>query len=83
METWSDRIAALSFAQILLILLALTAARLPLRRRRAAFFVFAYELTGSALKAVALIFLLVRPFLVQTYHIPTRSMLPNSPARNH
>ena len=76
METWSDRIAALSFAQILLILLALTAARLPLRRRRAAFFVFAYELTGSALKAIALIFLLVRPFLVQTYHIPTRSMRP-------
>ena len=76
METWSDRIAALSFAQILLILLALTAARFPLRRRRAAFFVFAYELTGSALKAVAFVFLLARPFLVQTYHIPTRSMLP-------
>lgn len=74
METWSDRIAQLSLWHVLLILLALTAARLPLRRKRAAFFV--YELTGSALKAVAFVFLLARPFLVQTYHIPTRSMLP-------
>ena len=76
METWSDRIASLSLLHILLILLALTAARLPLRRKRAAVFLWADEFLRSALKAVALIFLLVRPFVVQTYRIPTRSMLP-------
>ena len=76
MGTWTDRIAALSFPAILLVLLALTVARVGFRAARAAFFFFLSDLCEAALKAVALIFLIVRPFLLQTYHIPSASMHP-------
>ena len=76
MERWTDAIAALSFPAILLILGILTAARLALRAGRAAAFVFLSELCEAGIKAVALIFLIVRPFLLQTYHIPSGSMHP-------
>jgi signal peptidase I len=50
--------------------------RLILRALRRSFFLFLSELTESALLALALVFLLVKPFILQNYHIPSPSMHP-------
>jgi signal peptidase I len=73
---WTDRIASLSLPVVLGILLALAGVRLSLRGRRALFFRVLCELSEASMKALALIFLLVRPFLVQTYHVSSGSMEP-------
>ncbi len=73
---WTDRIASLSLPVVFGILLALGVVRLSLRGRRALFFRVLCELSEASMKALALIFLLVRPFLVQTYHVSSGSMEP-------
>lgn len=75
-ETWTERIANLSLPTIVLFLAGLTVVRLVLRALKHSFFLFFAELTESAMLAVALVFLLLRPFVLQTYHIPSPSMHP-------
>jgi signal peptidase I len=82
-ETWTERIANLSVPTIVLLLAGLTALRLVLRALRRSFFLFLSELTESAMLAVALVFLLVRPFVLQTYHIPSGSMHPTLQEGDH
>ena len=76
METWTERIANLSLPTVVLALGGLTVVRLILRALRRSFFLFLSELTESALLALALVFLLVKPFILQNYHIPSPSMHP-------
>lgn len=83
MEVWTDRIAAISLPGALLVLTALTAARIVLRATRAAVFRLLAELIESAILAFALVFLLLRPFLIQTYYIPTGSMHPTLREGDH
>ena len=75
-ETWTERIANLSLPTIVLFLAGATVVRLILRALRKSFFLFLSELTESAMLAAALVFLLLRPFVLQTYHIPSPSMHP-------
>jgi signal peptidase I len=82
-ETWTERIANLSVPTIVLLLASLTALRLVLRALRRSFFLFFAELTESAMLAVALVFLLLRPFVLQTYHIPSGSMQPTLRIGDH
>lgn len=82
-ETWTERIANLSVPTIVLLLGGLTALRLVLRALRRSFFLFLSELTESAMLAVALVFLLLRPFVLQTYHIPSGSMHPTLREGDH
>ena len=82
-ETWTERIANLSVPTIVLLLGGLTVLRLVLRALRRSFFLFFAELTESAMLALALVFLLLRPFVLQTYHIPSSSMYPTLRERDH
>ena len=76
METWTERIANLSLPTVVLFLGGMTVVRLILRALRKSFFLFLSELAESAMLAAALVFLLLRPFVLQTYHIPSPSMHP-------
>jgi signal peptidase I len=75
-ETWTERIANLSLPTIVLFLAGMTVVRIILRAFKRSFFLFFAELSESAMLAVALVFLLLRPFVLQTYHIPSPSMHP-------
>lgn len=77
-ESWSDRIANVSPPTILLLVAALTTARL-LVGRRCAVCVWARavnDLCESLLLALVLVFLLLRPFVIQSFFIPSGSMQP-------
>ena len=83
MEQISERIASISFPTILLVLLWLTIARGALYASRVKFF----RLLGDGLEplilAVALVFLVLRPFVVQSFYIPSSSMRPTLTEGNH
>lgn len=83
METWTERIATLPLPTVVFLLGALTIGRLFLRALRLRLFLFLSELLESAMLAVAMVFLLLRPFVVQTYHIPSGSMQPTLLERDH
>lgn len=72
----NETIASLSLPTILGIIVALATVRLGLRGKRALFFRLLTELSAVGMKVIALIFLLVRPFVVQTYAVSSRSMEP-------
>ena len=76
METWTERMATLPLPTVVLLLAGLTLGRVILRALRLRFFLFLSELLESAMLAIAMVFLLLRPFVVQTYHIPSGSMHP-------
>jgi signal peptidase I len=82
-ETWTERIANLSVPTIVLLLGGLTGLRLVLRALKKNVFLFLAELTESAMLALALVFLLLRPFVLQTYHIPSGSMHPTLREGDH
>lgn len=83
MQDWTDRIATLSPPTVVLCLVALTAARVSLRATRVAVFLFLAEILESILLAAALVFLILRPFVVHSYHIPTGSMRPTLREGDH
>lgn len=72
----NETIASLSLPTIFGIIVALAAVRLCFRGKRAPFFRLLTELSAVGMKVIALIFLLVRPFVVQTYVVSSRSMEP-------
>lgn len=76
MESLSDRIASLSPQTVVLVVALLTAARVCLYPARAAVWRWFYDLLHSVLLAVVLVFLLLRPFVVQSFFIPSGSMRP-------
>ena len=83
MESWTERIASLSLPSIVLLLVSLTAARLALRAHRAAVSRFLGEVVEAVALALALVFLILRPFVVHSYHIPTGSMRPTLREGDH
>lgn len=78
MEQWTDRIASVSPPTVLAIVAALTAARLFVAPRRAvcAWARAANDTLEALLLALVLVFLLVRPFALQSFFIPSDSMQP-------
>lgn len=73
---WTERLATLPLPTVVLLLAGLTLGRVLLRSLRLSFFLFLSEILESAMLAIAMVFLLLRPFVVQTYHIPSGSMHP-------
>jgi signal peptidase I len=72
----SERIAGVSLTTILLLITLLTAARGALYASRVAAFRAVGDLLESVILAVVLVFLLLRPFVVQSFFIPSGSMHP-------
>lgn len=76
MTELTDRIAAVSLTTIVLVLLALTLVRGTLLATRLRLFKPLAELCESTILAITLVFLLLRPFVVQPFFIPSSSMRP-------
>lgn len=76
MEQITERIAGISLPTVLLILVLLTALRAAIHWSRAAFLRATGEVLESVILAIALVFLILRPFVVQSYFIPSGSMHP-------
>lgn len=83
MEMWTERMATLPLPTVVLLLGGLTLVRLILRALKKSFFLFLAEIIESAMLAVAMVFLLLRPFVVQSYHIPSGSMHPTLREGDH
>lgn len=76
MEPMTERIAGISLLTVLLLLTILTAFRGVLAASRNAFCRALSELLESVVLAIVLVFLLLRPFVVQSFYIPSGSMHP-------
>ncbi len=76
MEQITERIAGISLPTILLILVILTVLRGALHWSRVALLRATGEVLESVILAIALVFLVLRPFVVQSYFIPSGSMHP-------
>lgn len=72
----TEILANLSIGTIVVIALALTLLRLALVPLRAPFARSIAELTESLIIAGVLVFLIIRPFFVQAFYIPSESMEP-------
>lgn len=83
MSTLTEKIASATPLQIVLVLLLLTLVRGTLRATRWKPLRPAAELCESAILAISLVFLLVRPFLVQSFFIPSGSMHPTLWENDH
>jgi signal peptidase I len=75
-EQLTERIASVSLPTVLLLLFCLTVARVALNATRVALFRAFGDLLESLTLAVGLVFLVLRPFVVQSYYIPSGSMHP-------
>jgi signal peptidase I len=75
-EPLTERIAAISLPSVVAAVAVLTALRLSLRGTRTPWGRAGADLLESVLVALVLVFLLVRPFLVQSFFIPSGSMHP-------
>ncbi len=76
MEQITERIAGISLPTIVLIVVILTLLRCALHWARAAFLRATGEVLESVILAISLVFLILRPFVVQSYFIPSGSMHP-------
>ncbi len=83
MEAWTEPIASLSLPHVCLILVFLTVVRLAIRSSRTAVLRFLGEVLEAVTLAAALVFLVLRPFVVHSYHIPTGSMRPTLREGDH
>ncbi len=76
MEQITERIAGISLPTVLLILAILTVLRGALHWSRVSLLRAAGEVLESVILAIGLVFLILRPFVVQSYFIPSGSMHP-------
>jgi signal peptidase I len=75
-EQITERIASVSLPTVLLLLGFLTIARSALYATRVPVFRILADLLESVILAVGLVFLVLRPFVVQSFFIPSGSMHP-------
>ena len=76
MEPLTDKLSTLPFPVVVSILALLTAVRVSWKGDRSAVFRVLTEIIETIQIAVVLVFLIIRPFIVLTFHIPTGSMQP-------
>ena len=76
MEPLTDKLSTLPFPVVVSILALLTAVRVSWKGDRSAVFRVLTEILETIQIAVVLVFLIIRPFIVLTFHIPTGSMQP-------
>ncbi len=83
MGAWTERIAQLSPAAIVLFLGFLTLLRAACVSSRWAALRYLGQLLEPVIIAIGLVFLLLRPFVVQSYFIPSGSMRPTLRENDH
>ena len=76
MESLTDKLSTLPLPVVVSILALLTAVRVSWKGDRSAVFRILTEIIETVQIAVALVFLIIRPFVALTFHIPTGSMQP-------
>lgn len=76
MESLADKLSTLPIPVVVSIIALLTAVRVSWKGDRSAVFRVLTEIIETIQIAVALVFFIIRPFLVLTFHIPTGSMRP-------
>ena len=83
MSSVTEWLANMPIEYVLAIIFALFAIRLILKRFTSPAAKSSAEMAESALMAVALVYLLIRPFIVQAFFIPSGSMMPTLLERDH
>lgn len=83
MPTLSERLANLSLPSVLAIAAILFVLRSLLYKQKSAAARSTAEICESLLIAVVLVFLVIRPFLVQAFFIPSESMVPTLEISDH
>lgn len=83
MSRVTEWLANMPIEYVLAIIIALFAIRLILKRFTSPAAKSSAEMAESALMAVALVYLLIRPFIVQAFFIPSGSMRPTLEERDH
>ncbi|MDX1931837.1 MAG: signal peptidase I, partial [Capsulimonadales bacterium] len=76
MEQITEQIASVSLRTVLFVLIALTATRAAFGATRVPALRVISDLLESLIPAIALVFFLLRPFVVQSFFIPSGSMQP-------
>lgn len=76
MDSLTDKLSTLPLPVVVSILALLTAVRVSWKGDRSAVFRVLTEIIETIQIAVALVFLVIRPFIILTFHIPTGSMQP-------
>lgn len=76
MQQIAERLAGISLTSVVLILIILTLMRGAMNRSRAPLVRGFGEILESVILSIAIVFLLLRPFVVQSYFIPSDSMRP-------
>ena len=79
----TDWLANISLGYVIAAIVILFFARLFFGRREGAAAKSAAEISESALIAIALVFLIIRPFVIQAFYIPTGSMRPTLLEQDH
>ena len=79
----TERIANLSIPSVLVKLAILVALRFALLRQKTQITKSIAEIAESLAFAMALVFLLIRPFIVQAFFIPSESMVPTLLINDH
>jgi signal peptidase I len=76
MPPLSERLANIGLPYVILTVVALYLIRAVLIRRRTPLAKSTAEIAESLMIAIALVFLVIKPFLVQSFYIPSESMVP-------
>jgi len=79
----SEWLANLKIGYVIAIIIVLLIARFILGKRNSEAAKSAAEFTESILIAVTLVFLIIRPFIVQAFYIPSPSMVPTLEVSDH
>lgn len=79
----TERLANLSIPQVLIIVAVLLIARFLLLRQRAPIAKSIGEMAESLAIAMVLVFLIIRPFFIQAFFIPSESMEPGLLTHDH
>lgn len=79
----TERLANLSVPEVLVIIAVLIGLRFALIKNKAPFAKSVAEMAESLAVAMALVFLLIRPFFIQAFYIPSESMHPGLIERDH
>lgn len=83
MSSVTEWLANMPIEYVLATIVVLFAVRMVLVRHKSPVAKSSAEMAESALMAVALVYLLIRPFIVQAFFIPSGSMRPTLEERDH
>lgn len=83
MSKVTEWLANMPVEYVIAIIVALFAIRMVLGRYKSPIARSSSEMAESAMMAIALVYLLIRPFIVQAFYIPSGSMIPTLEEQDH